>query len=109
MSLGHVLAVFYSVSLLTMLPKNAPPHCQPAKLNVGATAAKLGISTRHLIRLANGGIPGLKKAANGRNFDWREAPETMKWLQKEVLIRKGKKSARRSALGDSATLNDLRA
>lgn len=83
---------FHSVTTMKNQPKNEPPTCQPAKLNVGATAAKLGISTRHLIRLAKDGkIPGLKKAGNGHNFDWREYPEIMKWLRKEVLTRQGKK------------------
>lgn len=76
-----------------------PPSCQPAKLIVGEVAAKLGISTRHLIRLANGGIPGLKRAPNGRNFDWREVPKTMKWLRNEERIRNGgeKRPAKRKA------------
>lgn len=81
---------FYSVARLKMSRENPPIGCQPAKLIVREVAAQLGISVRHLIRIAPR-IPGLEKGPNGHNFNWRKVPKTMKWIRNEVRIRKGGK------------------
>ena len=85
----HISSAILLCNAIEMPRKNPPPSCQPTKLNVGAIASELRISTRQLARLAKKGVPGVKKGPGGYQFLWLDIPETRAWIAERKRFRKG--------------------
>ena len=69
------------------------------RLKVGEVAQELGITPRHLARLAKQGVPGVVRAANGYRFDWYDRPETRDWIADRRRFRKGQRKRNRPGKG----------
>lgn len=91
----RVTCHIYGSLLLCNLPKmsfkNTPLSCQLIKLNVGAIAAEIRITTRQLARLANKGVPGVERGPGRYQFIWLDRPETRAWIDERKRFRKGKR------------------
>lgn len=64
------------------------------QLRVSEIASELGLTPRHLARLAKAGIPGVERAVNGYRFAWYDRPETRRWISDRKKFRKGQRKVR---------------